>query len=92
MMRGPALEEITAPMNTIGLMLTSASMFLYPAHRFPICFYISSYRRLWVRNMCTRGHRHCDMRHFYFEGEEEKLNDRRNRDQRKKESEVPICR
>ena len=65
---------------------------LYPAHRIPICFYISSYRRLWVRNICRRPRHMCEMRHFYFEGEKEKLNDRRNRDQKKKVSEVPICR
>ena len=44
MMRGPALKEITAPMNTIGLMLTSASMFLYIL---PIVFpYVSIFLRI----------------------------------------------
>ena len=92
MIGGPAPKEITAPTNTIGLMLTSASMFLFFCPLLQKHIINSSYRRLWVRNICTRPQRHCEMRHFYFEGEKEKLNDRRNRDKKKKVSEVPICR
>ena len=34
----------------------------------------------------------CEMRHFYFEGEREKLKEKRNKDVKKKASVIQICR
>jgi len=46
----------------------------------------------WARDVCRRPQEHCTLRHFYFEGELEKLNEKRNMDEREKVSEVQICR
>ena len=52
------------------------------------CFY----SRPWIRNLCTRPARYCDMRHFYFEGEDKKLIEKRKKDKNKKVTDVQICR
>jgi len=46
---------------------------------------------LWARKICTRPQDLCEMRHFYFEGEREKLKEKRNKDVKKKASAIQIC-
>ena len=45
-----------------------------------------------MRDLCRRPARFCDMRHFYFEGEVEKFNEKRKKDMKEKVSDVQICR
>jgi len=46
---------------------------------------------LWARKICTRPQDLCEMRHFYFEGERDKLKEKRNKDVKKKASAIQIC-
>ena len=66
-------------MNMIGITLTYASRFLF-LHIKSDTIFSYTYLRLWTKDMCRRPQRLCEMRHFYFDGERERLKDKTIKD------------